>query len=429
MASKKGWLISLATVVTILMALTVLLFSGVTWARPLAQSPETITIPYPGRLTDEAGRAVEGVCDFSFAIYDAATEGNLLWSEMQSGVSVQAGSLITVLGSRQPIPAAMMEGGERWLEVAVRGPGQADLVTMSPRQQLRADAAPDASIQAGAPCPHDHWGETWTSTGPGLTLSLQGGAASVSLISLFSALYASHDVLVAVMGVSDASGVGVWGQSRDNYGVFGTSVNGSGGFFTSNQDHFDIGLGGEVGRINAAETATSQLYLSANGDIILKLDNDGGGDNILRVQNSGGTNVCIIDEAGNLTCTGGKSAVVETSDYGWRKLYAVEGPEIRFEDIGSTTLVEGEVAVAFEPIFAQTINGEAEYQVFLTVVGDEPVLLYVASKTAAGFTVKGVTLDGQPANCSFDYRIVAHRLGYEDVRLEQVDWQAKEVTP
>ena len=40
--------------------------------------------------------------------------------------------------------------------------------------------------------------------------------------------------------------------------------------------------------------------------------------------------------------------------------------------------------------------------------------------TASGFTVRGVTLDGKAATCSFDYRVVAPRAGYEDSRLEQV---------
>ncbi len=31
--------------------------------------------------------------------------------------------------------------------------------------------------------------------------------------------------------------------------------------------------------------------------------------------------------------------------------------------------------------------------------------------------MRGVTLDGQPATCSFHYRIIAKRLGYEDTRL------------
>jgi hypothetical protein len=63
-----------------------------------------------------------------------------------------------------------------------------------------------------------------------------------------------------------------------------------------------------------------------------------------------------------------------------------------------------------------------DYHVFVTPLCQEPVLLYVTAKRATGFTVRGGTLDGQPAECAFDYRVAAKRLGYEDVCLEEVIW-------
>ena len=217
------------------------------------------------------------------------------------------------------------------------------------------------------------------------------------------------------------TGFGVAGTSDDKYGVYGDSHSSFGGFFTSDNDDFDLALGGDVGRISTnPDNEHSQLYLSSNADVIIKLDNDGGEDHVLRVKNSGGTDVCTINEAGNLTCTGAKLAVVETANYGRRGLYAIESPGVWFEDFGSASLVAGEARVAFEPIFAETVNLDANYHVFLTPLGEEPVLLFVTAKSATGFTVRGVTLDGQPAECAFDYRIVAKRQGYEDVRMEQV---------
>ncbi len=121
---------------------------------------------------------------------------------------------------------------------------------------------------------------------------------------------------------------------------------------------------------------------------------------------------------GNFTAVGTKSAVVETEDYGERRLYAVESPEVWFEDFGSAELVNGQVTLKFEPVFAQTINTTETYHVFLTPISDEAVLLFVTAKTLTGFTVRGVTLDGTPSNAAFDYRVVAKRLGYEDARLE-----------
>jgi hypothetical protein len=55
--------------------------------------------------------------------------------------------------------------------------------------------------------------------------------------------------------------------------------------------------------------------------------------------------------------------------------------------------------------------------VFLTPNGDCKGL-YVASKTAGGFEVR--ELGGGTSNISFDYRIVAKRLGFENARMEDV---------
>jgi hypothetical protein len=95
----------------------------------------------------------------------------------------------------------------------------------------------------------------------------------------------------------------------------------------------------------------------------------------------------------------------------------MESPDVLFEDVGTARLVDGQAVVPIDPIFAQTVNLEQPYQVFLTAQGEEFVLLLVAAQSTTGFTVRGVTLDGQPAGCAFHYRIVAKRLGYEGVRL------------
>jgi hypothetical protein len=124
---------------------------------------------------------------------------------------------------------------------------------------------------------------------------------------------------------------------------------------------------------------------------------------------------CLIDVSGNLACIGSKSAVVPV-DGGARKvaLYAVEAPENWFEDAGSARLAHGSAVVHLEPIFAQTVNSSVEYHVFLTPNGDCKGL-YVTSKSADSFEVH--ELGGGVSNIAFDYRIMAHRKGYEDIRL------------
>jgi len=75
-------------------------------------------------------------------------------------------------------------------------------------------------------------------------------------------------------------------------------------------------------------------------------------------------------------------------DNGRRKvaLYAIEGPENWFEDLGGAQLLNGTALVRIEPIFAQTVNTDAEYRVFLTPNGDCKGL-YVTNKTANSFEV------------------------------------------
>jgi len=406
-------------------------FTNTARALPQSQesSPPGVTIPYPGRLSDDAGQPVaDGDYDFTFALYDAETGGESLWSEVQEGVMVKDGAFVASLGSVNSIPADVLAGGD-WLDVAVRGPGETDFTALNPRQRLSAasPAAP-AAPSNGVACPHDHWGETWEGSTGWLTLRNTSTGNEAVLPGLLSGVYGHSETWSGVHGQS-TSNIGVYGQSTDAYGVYGQSANSYGGMFTStNNDHYDLALGGAVGRINTdPDDPGSDLYLSSNGDVTIKLDNDsgGGGTNVLYIRSRGHL-ACSINDGGDLTCTGAKNAVVETTDYGTRKLYAVESPEVWFEDFGTASLVDGEATVAFDPIFAETVNLEVDYHAFVTPLSQEPVLLFVTAKSAAGFTVQGVTLDGQPAQCSFDYRVAAKRLGYEDVRLEEMTWQEGE---
>jgi hypothetical protein len=108
--------------------------------------------------------------------------------------------------------------------------------------------------------------------------------------------------------------------------------------------------------------------------------------------------------------------VVKTQDYGTRTLYAVESPEVWFEDFGTGQLTNGEAVISLDPIFAETVNLAVDYHVFLTPLGD--CALYVKEKSPTSFTVRA--MGGQTCSIPFDYRIVAKRLGYEDVRLAEV---------
>lgn len=169
--------------------------------------PAGETISYSGRLSNDAGQPVaDGVYAFRFALYDAAEDGNLLWSETQDGVTAKDGAFTALLGSATPLPEqARISNG--WLAVSVRGPGETDFTALTPRQQLNA-AEPDApSSPTVTGCPHTHFGEVWKGSSLG-TPALAG------------------------LRVEDtrAHGTGIMGiaTSADSWAIMGHNDNGTG---------------------------------------------------------------------------------------------------------------------------------------------------------------------------------------------------------
>jgi hypothetical protein len=197
---------------------------------------------------------------------------------------------------------------------------------------LNADLLDNLNASAFATAGHTHWGASWTGAGTGLSLS--GGATGLNAEGDDYGLYGSSSTGQGVYGRSEG-GAGVWGQSGSNIGVYGasdnsygvagvgnsksgvygTSANGYGvqgystngyaGYFSGAGDHNDLALGGSVGRITSSPTdQNSDLILSSNNDIQMRLDNDSGENGVLRVKNSGGTDVVTVDESGNLSVSG-----------------------------------------------------------------------------------------------------------------------------
>ena len=444
--------------------------------------PTGAAIPYPGQLTDEAGQVVaDGAYDFTFAVYGSETGGEPLWTETQEGVTVQGGAFTALLGSVTPIPKEVLGGSARWLAVEVRGPGEEEFTALAPRQQLSAAASTaPASPSAGPACPHDHFGEQWVASGAGFGLivdnngtgdGIRGYTSSpgVNNAGLFGVndsassgggpgTYGYSDAQAGVFGISGSAtpltyfpggrtgvygigptgvygyaagtgaGDGVVGQasasnksgvygynSGSGYGVAGRSASGWGLEATGNDagayDKLgDLVLRGTLGEIFSFGTL---LDLYSDGNVVIDLDDNNNDSNaFFRILNGQDQVVHEINENGT------KSAILQTESYGQRAVYTMESPEVWLEDFGTASLVDGAATVAFEPIFAETVNLDMDYHVFVTPLCQEPVLLFVTAKGTSGFTVQGVTLDGQPAACGFDYRVVAKRLGLEDIRLE-----------
>lgn len=219
-------------------------------------------------------------------------------------------------------------------------------------------------------------------------------------------------------------GVSAESTSAAHYGgLFFNSAVGGAGLWARGGDTLaaDVVLAGnssasDDGRImSQVNYPGSDIMLHSNDEVWVYLNDDDDVDvgNFI-IYDSASTNVFSVNESGNMTAAGTKSAVVETETHGKRLLYAMESPQNWFEDFGGGQLQDGQAIVAFEPVYAQTVNLAEPYRVFLTPLGD--CQLYVAEKTPTSFTVRA--MGGQTCDIAFDYRVVALRRGYEQIRLE-----------
>jgi hypothetical protein len=139
-----------------------------------------------------------------------------------------------------------------------------------------------------------------------------------------------------------------------------------------------------------------------------------------RAQSSKGYGVYAqgrLHATGNFTAAGTKSAVVSLDNGEGVLLYAEEGTQNWFFDVGSGRIEEGMALVTIDPTFVQTVNTQVQYHVFLTPEGDCKGL-YVTQKRENSFEVR--ELDGGKSTVPFSYRIVAKRKGYEEERLATV---------
>lgn len=292
-------------------------------------------------------------------------------------------------------------------------------------------------------------------TGAGTAVYAGGGTYGLYATSPFTdgyGVYARNGTTTGTALRAQGGGSGVY-ASGNEYGVYGTAyyagVHGNGsnvgvlGEATADAGAGVAGLGIRYGVYGATTVTTGTTYgiygqsASPTGRGVQGLAAATAGVNygVYGRTNSPagwagylittvGNGVYVSAPSGNVglqVASGTKNAVVRTAD-GARLLYTEESTEVWFTDYGTGHLRGGRAVVPIDPLFAETVNLAETYHVFLTSLGEQSVLLSVASKDIDSFTVVGRTLDGRPAAGAFDYRIVARRLGYEGTRLERAPW-------
>jgi hypothetical protein len=196
---------------------------------------------------------------------------------------------------------------------------------------------------------------------------------------------------------STAGGSGVFGKGRTGvYGLGDAAAVGSG-----------VGVFG-LARIGVFGKATS-------GQAGAGIYAEGGG-----TQNSpAGAFTGNVVVNGNFTVNGNKAATVKMNNGDMRQLYVEESPETWFADYGSATLVNGRAKVVLDDMFLETIiiNDKNPMKIFIQPNGETNGCYVIKHDTY--FEV--IENKGGTSNASFDYRIMAKRKGYENVRMEKVD--------
>ncbi len=174
--------------------------------------------------------------------------------------------------------------------------------------------------------------------------------------------------------------------------------------------------------INTASTAGDGVYGSGFYGVAGVANSTAGSAAIYGSASTSGTYAGYFAGAtytvGTQTATGTKSAVVPINEAKteWRKLYCEEAAQVYFNDYGSAELHNGRALVMLDPIFIKTVTIDASHpiKVFIEMNGETRGVF--VQKRIDGFDV--IENNGGNSNAAFDYRVVALRKGYEDVRME-----------
>ncbi len=342
---------------------------------------------YQGLLTDGDGNPLANTnVNVTFRIYDVSSGGTALDSVVVAVNTDDNGLFNEEVDFNQP---DLFNGQALYLGLQVAG----EASEMTPRQYLR-------------PVPYA------MSIRPGAIISVSSTSSwydpVLEIRNTYSSTYDSDGLHV----FSESEGEAIEGYSKHGKGVWGaTEEDGT----TSDAGVYGYSYGdspGVRGHSEGTDTNTSYggYFTSANRRGLYVLGDPGGG--WYDAYFDGPVGIYVRDD---IVKGGAVSAALQAGDYGVRKLYAIESPNVWLEDFGQAQLESGQATVAIESMFLTTINTGVPYHVFLTPLGDCNGL-YVTNKTTDSFEVR--ELGGGTSNVAFDYRIVAIRKGYEEVRME-----------
>ncbi|MBN2542612.1 hypothetical protein JXI42_07065 [bacterium] len=304
--------------------------------------------------------------------------------------------------------------------------------------------APGAKVHAVEGDMQGYLGHTTTTGSPLFTTThnpVEGNYSGVSMGSLgrhFSSLITeSYSGVYGNASSSTGTNYGVYGISSGpslHYGIYGYTVGDSGipvcGVRPGYTAEFGVPLNPPAGAFFGDRAVGAYSYADG-GEGVYGSCSHGFGDaigvkgyatstvNTYGVYGqAGGTAVTKygVYAVGNMGCSGTKSAVVRTSE-GPREMYAMESPNLWFEDLGIGEISGGRCRINMKDDYYETIyiDDSHPYHVFITPRAN--IGNWWIEEDNEGFTLFAPdAVDGS----SFHYKIAALRKGYEDLRMKRV---------
>ena len=200
--------------------------------------------------------------------------------------------------------------------------------------------------------------------------------------TLPSGLGVGGNGITATGGHGPTDGTGVFGQSRNGIGVYGTTT---GTYGVRGDAGNAAGSAGLLGYTNIASGVAFGSVVAAPATIAGYFNGD------VHVEGQ-----FYVDPISN------KHGVITQPDGTKRVFYSMEAPESWIEDFGKANFINGVAAVAINKDFAAVAHMD-DYHVFLSEY-DGNNNLYVTKQSATGFEVHAKSGTG---NGSFSYRVVA----------------------
>lgn len=173
--------------------------------------------------------------------------------------------------------------------------------------------------------------------------------------------------------------------------------------FSFSPGNFDANVNGPISlKSEKKDDDTNHAYISINKNTGIDL-----------IHKKSGKNTWVMINQDGFTVMGGtKNATVSTENYGQRLLNSYETPENYFGDYGEAFVgVSCVVKVPIDPIYAETVT-LGLYHVFLT---PNKLCNFAVTETALDYFV----IETDKPNVRFSWNIVAHRKGFEHLRLKE----------